>query len=387
MNKLLVVVSMMLLSVEVFASKDVGNGGGVHVCQDGRIEVYDIYEGFTRYNLTPTRNRKTVDEYLEKAVYKIRSQYPGVGYRVGKYVDYLRKEGHFLLRNNLNLYLIEDANILVTDVGCKYQQLANWDDRSENVLVKNEFFQRLDTLNQAAIFLHEAVYKVARDYYHDNDSDDSRRIVAEALSDEASFTDLKRWSSWTNDAVAVDPRPFNVELLKAEGSNEPQMNVHLGDIDLYDQTKKVFVKVNFDYSAAENVKRSLQAKLDIIDAQIKVLNEKLSSARFPGSKRDIKEKIRRLEDEKIPFSNQISSINSYLFFYTSKKEATHSASGSYSLEALSYELVDPPREVLEVKVTYSVFVGEDEAFKGTLSINRDFNPVHYLDLKFTQNRK
>jgi hypothetical protein len=365
-----------------------GNGGGVHVCQDGRIEVYDIYEGFTRYNLTPTKNRKTADEYLAKAVSKIRSQYPGVGYRVEKYVDYLRKEGHFLIRNNLNLYLIEDADILVTDVGCRYQQLANWDDRSENVLVKNEFFQRLDALNQAAIFLHEAVYKVARNYYNESNSDESRRIVAEALSDEAGFTNLKHWSSWTNDSVVVDPRPFNVELLKTEKYFKgPLLNVHLGDVDLYDQTKNVFVKINFDYSAAENVKKSIQVKLDSIDAQITSLNGKLSSARFPWNKKDIKEKIFRLEDDKLPLLSQINTIDNYLFFYSSTKEIIHSTSGPYRLEAMSPEFDTPSREALEVKVTYRVFIGEEEVFKGTSSIQRDINPVYYLVLNFTQNRK
>lgn len=389
MNKLLLV-GLMLISFPSFATKDVGNGGGVHVCGDGRIEVYDIYEGFTRYNLRATVNRTTVDEYLEKAVKKIRLNYPGVGFRVGKYVNYLRKEGHLLLRNGLNMRPIEDANILVTDVGCDYQQIANWDDRSENVLVKNELYRRLDTLNQAALYLHEAVYKVARTYYSDRNSDTSRRIVAEALSDEAQFTSLDEWSSISNDVVLVEPKPFFVELFKnPDNYDTPQMNVHLGDIDLYDESKQVKVKVEFDFSAAVIAKTTLEAEATKIFASIKALEEELKKSVFPRSKRAIADKIYKLQLDKSAVDNKIISIKWYLDSsrYYTEREFTFKQFGSWELNNLWTFDDSRVAEASMIKIRYKVFIEGREVFNRSLDLESQDRRVTFLTLQFTQNKK
>lgn len=387
MNKVLIT-SLLLSSMSVFAADGAGggNGGGVHLCSNGKVQMYDVYEGFTRYNLSVTKDQTTVDGYINKALAKIHGQFPGVGARIAAQVKYLRQEGHLLLRSNLNMRLIDDANILVTDEGCRYAQLANWDDKSNNVLVKKEIFDRLDTANQAALYLHEAIYKVARDFYSARNSDDVRKTVAEAMDNSAEFSYFNYWSTWSRDSVVVDPRPQEVQVNPNGKSGHPEMSVHLGDIDLYDSRHKVIVDVSFDYSAAEEVKQSLKAELASSKAQVEALKAQMESIRSSRKKREIADQISDLERVQYPLNYRLSGIEGYQYSTSFRKDLKTSQAGSYRFEAFSIQ-DGVPQEAKKIKATYKLIIDGEVAYETTLNLQADINPVYYLDLSFTQNRK
>ncbi len=169
-----------MLTLTAFAG-DKGNGGGVHLCPGNRVEMYDLYEGVTRFNFTLPRTNDPVEAHLDRALAKIHNYYPAYARAAQEQLLYVRS--HLLPRRNIVLERIDDANILMVDEGCSYQQLANWDEVSGNIFIKSEYYDRLDSLNVAALLLHEALYKVARERSRETiTSDKTRRLVADALA-------------------------------------------------------------------------------------------------------------------------------------------------------------------------------------------------------------
>ena len=176
------VLGLALVSSVAMAGKEGGNGGGSHYCSGRSFqEVYDVYEGYNRYNIKPTGEKLSLKQHIDRAILRLKNANYEMGVEIEKAVQYIQ-DGHMLIRPNLKLELIPDANILITDHGCSYKQLANWDDVSGNILVDGRIFDQLDSLNKAALYIHEAVYKVARDRFGAENSDDVRKIVAHAMS-------------------------------------------------------------------------------------------------------------------------------------------------------------------------------------------------------------
>ena len=185
----LMAVGIVMLAEPAFSQgMGAGNGGGAHVCPTkNTIEVYDIYEGRSRYGLNIVSTGNSIPEamIIENALSKLEHVNITFAEAVRDQMDYLnsQKPKHFLVNDQIKLKLIEDANILLTDEGCEYRQLANWDDVSNNVLVKGDFYRALDEYNHAALKLHEAIYKASRVRISVKNSDEVRRLVGELLSD------------------------------------------------------------------------------------------------------------------------------------------------------------------------------------------------------------
>lgn len=113
---------------------------------------------------------------------KLANNNPSFAFEVKQQINKLMNPLNFRIKDRLSLKPVPDANILMVDEGCTYQQLANWDDVTDAVFVKNEYFKTFSNLNKAALYLHEAIYKVARVRASAKNSDEVRRLVAEILS-------------------------------------------------------------------------------------------------------------------------------------------------------------------------------------------------------------
>lgn len=299
-------VAFVLLTGAAFA-KEGGNGGGVHLCENGKIEMYDLYEGYTRYNLTFPQKDMSVEEHLERAMVKAEKFHPGYGRDLRKTVKYLFNEGHLLLRNNLRMELIKDANILVTDNDCSYAQLANWDDVSNNVLVKKEYFDRLSNLGKAALYLHEAVYSLARDY-GDVTSDKSRRTNAELLSTKNSaFSNIDDWGERYGVRIVNEPAPASIVV-----SKNFNVEVHFGDYNFFDPAFKYKVTVDYDYSVLEQKIADLQSKRTPYLKRIEQLQKELENAFFGKTKRQIEYQIEKLNYGLSELDNKIQKMKDYV---------------------------------------------------------------------------
>lgn len=277
--KNLLLASLVLSSLTfgtAFAGNEKGNGGGVHVCNNGTVEMYDLYEGYTRYNFTPdVDNSLTIEGYLNRASKKVDKIHPGIGLKLKKEISYLLKEQHLLVRSNLNLKLIEDANILVVGNGCSYKQLANWDDRSGNVIVNANYYNRLDTINQAALYLHEALYKLDREYFSAYTSDDIRPIVANLLSDNEEVMTIADWGKKI-EPVQVNEQDEELKIIKSN-SKSMHLELQLGDINFYDSKNKVEVIIIKDFSAAKNRMAEIEPQLKMLQTRIENLQTTISN--------------------------------------------------------------------------------------------------------------
>ena len=233
------ILGLLVLSTSAFAGKEGGNGGGVHLCpQRNSIEVYDLYEGFTRYNVPlPQITDRPIQEYLTEAVTKIYNSNPKVGSNVERALNYLIQEDHFLIRDNVRLDLIDDANILIVDEGCSYGQIANWDNVSGNVIVDGKLFAKLNNLNKAALYLHEAVYYQARRYWGARDSTSSRRLTAEALGSRGNFSFIG-----VDNGVKFNEQASPAEVQVSKTDKIITIKNNLGDADFY--SSNVLLKVS-----------------------------------------------------------------------------------------------------------------------------------------------
>ena len=76
--------------------------------------------------------------------------------------------------------MMQTSCLLIKDAA--YKQLAKWDDTTNRVFVDVLSYDGLSEFNKAALILHEAVYKVSRKLKDTQNSDSTRKLVAELLS-------------------------------------------------------------------------------------------------------------------------------------------------------------------------------------------------------------
>ncbi len=180
-------ISMFLVFFPIFSlAGEVNNGGGGHVC-DQNVELYDLFEGHHPqiHNIKTWKhqNEKAKEFYLDKALRRLRVAQPKL------YKEFKRElDGILNIPNNelvlpIDIPIINDADIPFVEEGCEYKQLANWNDRLNKLYFSQSLYKKLDELNKAALFYHEAAYKIARNHGATN-SDGVRKFVAESFSDQ-----------------------------------------------------------------------------------------------------------------------------------------------------------------------------------------------------------
>jgi len=199
-----------LISSSAFAqTQGAGNGGGAEYCPNesnpqAKFQTYDLAEyrgpwGITSVDPTLKMNVLTYDsvttkaEYLNHAIQKIEAVDPGLAIAIRKTLETLNQS----VMDKGQLALVNDGNILFNQAGCTYYQLLNWVDGDEvsrrfglpagkdYIFRDNIAYFSMDPLSQAANDLHEAVYKVKREFKfnHDDGSTYIRRFVAQVFSD------------------------------------------------------------------------------------------------------------------------------------------------------------------------------------------------------------
>lgn len=168
-----------------------GNGGGAHVCRgsDGSIvsvESYDLYEGRKLLKLKyPSQSAETTTfRELNRALGRMKAQTPRLYWRVAKVLKEMRQ--NMVETNNVDQFpVIQDANVLFVDKGCRYEQAAVWSGQYDRVFFNGEILSALKSrpLQLAGILLHEAVYAVGRTLGSSGTSDNARIATASAFGD------------------------------------------------------------------------------------------------------------------------------------------------------------------------------------------------------------
>lgn len=169
-----------------YAGDRVGNGGGTHYCPiSGTVEIYDLYEARTRYQMEPDEKLKALNSLSEIDAYLIRKLDHLNPYMAEKVWSVLQElDNRFIYLDNIDLRNIQDANFLMTNKNCKYAQLANWDETIGKIFVDAELFQKLSVIDIAGFRWHEAIYKFFRDVHRGENSDYTRKIVGTLFSNQ-----------------------------------------------------------------------------------------------------------------------------------------------------------------------------------------------------------
>lgn len=179
-----------------FAGDKGGNGGGVHLCDD-TVELYDFYEGrhpllhgMRVWESDPT---KTVRDYLAMALARL-EEYPRLRSSLQLKVDDLLAIPEAQLIFPISIPRVMDSDIPFVDEDCEYAQVANWNERFDRLVFQRSIFDRLDSMNRAGLYMHEAIYKLAREINSElQDSDGVRPLVAILFSVEpVTFASISR---------------------------------------------------------------------------------------------------------------------------------------------------------------------------------------------------
>jgi hypothetical protein len=179
-----------------------GHGGSAMVCANS-VEMLDLFEGVNVYGLhfsiTPNRDALAT---ARAALNKL-ANYPIFQSLLSAELEAVLQYARVLAVDTKNIPT-DDIFPIVTEVGCSLEPAAVYLDGQNIILIDQTLFNAMDVESQAALYLHEAVYKIARDHAQATNSISSRKIVAYLLS---TSNDL---SPITLDLVAFQLVPYPV---------------------------------------------------------------------------------------------------------------------------------------------------------------------------------
>lgn len=187
----LLLVLSALLSFSAFAEGHAeGNGGNSIVCETVNeagekikyAHVLDLYEARELYRLETITEAAGLSETLlaQQIVSKLEDLDETYARLVrAEFEDVVRKIN--LLAPGQGLTPIPDSFHVSYPKYCDIKQLANYT-KEHGILIDHDIWNLLDPIHRAALFVHEAVYKVERDLFSAKDSIHARKIVAYLFS-------------------------------------------------------------------------------------------------------------------------------------------------------------------------------------------------------------
>lgn len=196
--------------------RDVGNGGGVWTCRPGEslqsqirwIQFVDLFEGRSELGLNIPRSSELSFEALldsvERKIFSVNREY------YAEYAEQIQKVRQNLqIREGIQLEIIDDALYssrpapeTCTGGTIRYEQLANYRDDGV-ILVDKRLWEELFVIDQAALYVHEAVYALLRAKENAQDSRKSRKVTAYLFSSAPSSD----YAHLLNRAVLPPPLP------------------------------------------------------------------------------------------------------------------------------------------------------------------------------------
>lgn len=213
--KFLTFLFVIATSLIAHAGGEKGNGGYSIVCRDDNeiitsAELLDIYEGRMIYRRNYPVQQKSIEEFIKLGRSRLSENHLYFQGKLDKQLAIVEKSIVLVPEGNI-LNETEDAFPPIKKKGCKFEQVANFTDGGE-LIIAQEIFDRLDNLNKAALYLHEAIYLIRRKAVGDTNSQVTRRIVSQLI---ASNPDLSVIDRWGRDTFY---RPINKQSCGLEGA-------------------------------------------------------------------------------------------------------------------------------------------------------------------------
>lgn len=170
-------------SNSMFGGESSGGGGGFYCATNNQTEVLDLWEGQAVYGFNINRSDEEVVTQIKSALDKLKVIIPLLHDDV-KEIIFGLKETAEILPAGTTLAFPHDALPDYTKEGCNLIGLMFYDSFKEAVMYEESSIQKLQSkTDEAALWVHEAIYKVLRDKFKEANSRATRRLVGCLFSD------------------------------------------------------------------------------------------------------------------------------------------------------------------------------------------------------------
>jgi hypothetical protein len=173
------------ITANAFVGGDHSGGGGAIVCRDssGTIqsaELLDLWEVEPKYRVF--RTNEDVETQTAHALEKLRTFNPGFAEAVTTQLamnETIVEE----VPANREVAPPTDAENNLQEIGCKLEGVAKFDDVSNALFFEQRIIPFMPNTDQAALKLHEAIYRLLRETEHAQNSIKARMLVAYLFTD------------------------------------------------------------------------------------------------------------------------------------------------------------------------------------------------------------
>ena len=339
---------------EAFAAGSGTSGGGTAVVcrnpQTGKIEgapeLYELFEAehdpLRHYHIQ--RGGEPMDAQIESVLNRVSNE-RGMDVLTVRHALILVNHAWVLTDGQARINMLPDfvPTFLPKDPNCKLEVTAFYDDSNETVEVDSEIFGQMSSADQAALKLHEAIYKVNRTFAQDKNSDRTRSDVAGLFSDRP---DLALYMGLKSLAYGEKLDFLNPALLKIIFGNSV--------LECLDSHSKLTLKIDSDGTALDGTTLTWYAQ-EFDQEELTSKSQKQKNAfRAPF---DLK-----LSAENDEYgSNLIFSLGD-LYTALDPAKPGFAFSANFALDPDSEEIVTPP-EPVKAKLSCHLAISSEEGLR------------------------
>lgn len=191
-HRFCIVLFLFLFSKLIWAGPRVGNGGGGWRCFKNQETVWikslDLFEAIYEHNLKleehfDDQTRALLTKYLER----IEGLDHDFARNLRGELELFEKNKHYVSKvylenTNDSFARIYPGQELCAGGQIEYVQIINYTQEGR-VLIQQDFWQQLSSLDKVALYLHELIYAHLREKFDEKDSIRTRKLVGLILSD------------------------------------------------------------------------------------------------------------------------------------------------------------------------------------------------------------
>ena len=244
-NKIVFLALLLITQLAVAGDKTL-NGGDAVVCRgvggSESVELLDLYEAKYRHGYRlETFAEQEPELILRQVFYKPNPMLSPETFRSSVEISMLIQED--------SIPEVGDEGRVEIPSHCSLRQLAVWDDNDNRIYVHRELWARLDSMNKAALLLHEMIWKGERTFGSSKTSEQIRKRVAKRFAVGQLRAKPKANGSTVRCRIH-SPSDFNllseIEFIPEEGGLNLQFNLLRNRIVLDDTGVRIPVRLGKD---------------------------------------------------------------------------------------------------------------------------------------------
>ncbi len=196
------ILAILLSATSAHAADKINNAGGLWVCENSDLAItssvlVDFYEAENEFKWTLIQPAATDPWKIADDVRaSLPARFPQQAAAWSAALDEVRTrftyiQGELAVADDSKFRAKPLPSLCRTGGGWQYRQFANWDDRSNRGIIREDYWQsaRISSLDKAGLLVHEAIYRWLRVNYNENDSIRARELVGVVFAENnAEFT-------------------------------------------------------------------------------------------------------------------------------------------------------------------------------------------------------